>query len=338
MHPLSAPLKVSVDLTRQCNLACAHCRCRGTDTGDEMSATELAELIKTLGEMRVFRLTFSGGEPLMREDASEILGHAIGAFPGVVSLATNGTLLDARLLGRLRDARDRFAFKVSLDGPPEIHDPFRGRPGLHDVAVDAMRLAVSEGFAVDVTTTLTSLNADRLHDIGETVARCGCRGWNVVEVIPVGAAGPGLLPSRQQVGEADARLAAMRPTLESRGVTVKWRFPFSDGRTPACLGGITECGVLADGTVVGCRLLPHIAEGDVRDRSLAEIWEDARSFSAFRDPVIPACCETCGKVGSCSGGCKAYSWAAGGSSRDPRCGGPMRLDATKWMEEMRRGA
>lgn len=320
MDPLSAPLKVSIDLTRECNLACAHCRCRAPGAQPTVSTALILRLLDEVAALRVFRISFSGGEPLLRCDAADILEYACRVAPGRVSLSTNGTLLRRDLLTRLRPWRDRFGIHVSVDGPHEVHDRFRGRQGALALTLDAMRAAAEEGFRVGATTTLTSVNHALTREIAETIADTGCDGWTVVEVLPVGAAGPELLLDAAQRAVALRDLESARDDMTRRSIELKVRLPFADGRKVRCLGGITECGVTASGDIVGCRLLPEISESNIAERPLGDVWSDPSSFAAFRGAGVPSGCSTCSVAATCRGGCKAIS---GGTAvkpaRDPRC-------------------
>jgi len=320
MDPLSAPLKVSIDLTRECNLACAHCRCRASGADRTTPTALILRLLDELAAMNVFRITFSGGEPLLRPDAPDILAYALRVAPGRVSLSTNGTLLDGDLLTRLRPWRDRFGIHVSVDGPRDVHDRFRGRDGALELTLGAIAAAAGQGFRVGVTTTLTTVNHGLTREIAKTISATGCESWTVVEVLPVGAAGPDLLLSPTQRALALQDLEVLQAEMAGCGIRVKIRLPFADGRRARCLGGITECGVTASGDIVGCRLLPALVEANVAERSLGDVWRDETSFAEFRGSPVPPGCAGCTVSASCRGGCKAISQGTAlRPARDPRC-------------------
>lgn len=319
MEPLSAPLKVSIDLTQECNLACAHCRCHAPNPGRLATTHSILDLVDELAALKVFRIAFSGGEPLLRPDAPDILEHALRVAPGRVSLSTNATLLDQDLLDRLQPWSNRLTINVSVDGSAETHDSFRGKPGALGLTMAAVDAAAAGGFRVGVTTTLTTVNHPVLGDIAELVRRSGAFSWTVVEVLPVGAAGNDLLLDDAARTAALSELERLRIDLATSGVDVRVRLPFADGRRVRCRGGLTECGVTASGDVVGCRLLPEHTEWHISERSFADGWADASSFAWFRHSSVPDACAACADGESCRGGCKVYSSAADSARRDPRC-------------------
>ena len=101
------PHVIAWNLTRRCNLKCAHCYISAgpsESAADELSTKEclrIADEILALNPNPMFIL--SGGEPLLREDLSEIASHAAKGGATVV-VGTNGTLLTSEKIAELQDA------------------------------------------------------------------------------------------------------------------------------------------------------------------------------------------------------------------------------------------
>lgn len=318
------PLRVSVDLTTRCNLACRHCRHSVSGTVD--LPFDLARaVIEDASRLGVFRLALSGGEPTLREDILELLDCALRSDVGRVFLSTNGvTDMLGRNLHRWARARDRLTFKVSLDGPDSVHDEMRGRPGAAATAQATISQLVGLGFDVYVTSTLMKANLPQLDALLQRVAATGCRRHYVVEVIPVGRALPESALSAEE--RERARGVLRRFARRRNGCTLVAKLPFAGSRGSGfhCGGGTEECGVLADGQIVACRLMPDLAEANVRERSLADVWNDPGSFAAFRRPdlrKLKGPCRGCRDRRTCLAGCHAYARAATGDflAPDPRC-------------------
>jgi len=109
-------LRVSV--TARCNERCLYCMPQGCGAwgraADELSAAELERIARAAAGLGVRKFRLTGGEPLARGDAVEIV-RRLSAVPGVegLGLSTNGTRL-ARLAGPLRAAGLR-TVNISLD-------------------------------------------------------------------------------------------------------------------------------------------------------------------------------------------------------------------------------
>jgi radical SAM protein with 4Fe4S-binding SPASM domain len=294
-------------------------------------------VIEEASRLGVFRLVLSGGEPTLREDIVELLDCALKSRVGRVFLSTNGLSVLARQINRLAFGQDRLTFKISLDGVAAVHDEIRGHPGASGRALAAISQLVSAGFEVYVTTTLMKANLHGLGGLLERVARTGCRRHYVVEVIPVGRALPELALSPQD--REKARGVLRRFAHGRKGCALVAKLPFGGKRGSGlhCGGGTDECGVLAGGQVVACRLMPDLVEANVRERSLIDVWNDPTSFRGFRRPDLRKLngpCRGCGYCRTCFAGCHAYARAASGNffAADPRCprvhlssaGGPRR--------------
>jgi len=68
-QPTAVPVVIVWNYTNHCNLSCLHCHQNSGETDEEELTTEEAlKLVEKLGEAGISILTFSGGEPLLRQD------------------------------------------------------------------------------------------------------------------------------------------------------------------------------------------------------------------------------------------------------------------------------
>jgi radical SAM protein with 4Fe4S-binding SPASM domain len=143
------------NITRRCNLRCAHCYSDSTSRHypGELTLPQFRATIDDLARFEVPGVLFSGGEPLIHPQFFEIAGYA--RERGLrLTLSTNGTLIDAEKAARL--AALGFAYVgISLDGIGETHDRFRGRTGAFDKTVAAFRHLRSAGQKSGLRLTLT---------------------------------------------------------------------------------------------------------------------------------------------------------------------------------------
>ncbi|RPJ72023.1 MAG: radical SAM protein, partial [Desulfobacteraceae bacterium] len=99
-HPARPPADradlrlVAWETTRNCNLACVHCRAsatRGPYTG-ELDTPEAFRLLDQIAELGQPIVILTGGEPLLRADIFDIAAY--GTRRGLrMVMAPNGTLL-----------------------------------------------------------------------------------------------------------------------------------------------------------------------------------------------------------------------------------------------------
>ena len=124
-----------------------------------------------------------------------------------------------------------------------------------------------------------------------------------------------LLPTRGQLAEAEQAVAAFR-AAHTRGMQVYY-VVHGWGRL--------ALNVAPDGTALPChaaRVLPGLHFPNVRERTIAEIWQDDPAFQRFRGTDwLPEPCRSCPEKGQDFGGCRcqAYLLTGDAEATDPAC-------------------
>ena len=169
--PSSGPLKVHWDIEYKCNSRCKTCqRWNGPYPNDQLTTVEGLDLIDELADLGVMTLSFSGNEPLLRDDIYQLIAYAhIRKIR--TSLNTNGLLLNEKNIDKLiRSHLDMIYF--SIDGhTPELHDRIRGVPGGFQKILDAKELFGKKKGApiLMVNTVANHLNIPYLDKIVEFI-------------------------------------------------------------------------------------------------------------------------------------------------------------------------
>ena len=144
------PLVAELFLTDNCNLTCVSCACWRTVTRSELDGAEWRDVLDQLAGLGILKANFTGGEPLLRRDAPELMAYARAAGIRSLHLNTNAILLDERRLAAVLAAGVR-SFNVSVDGPDAAqHDAIRGKAGAFDTTVDALRRLLAHRDALDL--------------------------------------------------------------------------------------------------------------------------------------------------------------------------------------------
>lgn len=131
-----------ISLTPKCNLSCIYCHREGEeDPKDPLSAAEIAEVIRVAAGFGIRSIKFTGGEPLLRPDLTEIIRSVPEGVES--SLTTNGTLL-AGLAEDLKQAGLR-RVNVSIDSlDPATYAKIAGTDRLSEV-MDGIDAALATG-------------------------------------------------------------------------------------------------------------------------------------------------------------------------------------------------
>lgn len=146
------------NMTRRCNLKCVHCYAQAIDeTGkDEISTTQGKAIIDDLAAFGSPVMLFSGGEPLVRRDLTELAHYAVSKGMRAV-VSTNGTLITREKARELKSVGLSYV-GISLDGGEEVHDKFRAVPGAYKKALKGIENCQAEGLKVGLRFTINKRN------------------------------------------------------------------------------------------------------------------------------------------------------------------------------------
>jgi hopanoid biosynthesis associated radical SAM protein HpnH len=145
------PLVLMLEPLFRCNLACAGCG--KIDYPDPILNQRLSvdECLGAVDECGAPVVVVAGGEPLLHREIEEIVAGII-ARKKFVYLCTNALLLEKKI--DQFKPNPFFAWTVHLDGDREDHDRSVNQTGVYDRAVEAIALAKSRGFRVNINATL----------------------------------------------------------------------------------------------------------------------------------------------------------------------------------------
>ena len=171
------PLVAELFLTDNCNLRCTSCGCWTTNTKGELSTEEWQDVLRQLVALRIHKVNFTGGEPLIRPDAIALMGYAKEAGIRHMHLNSNGIRLTPDVLDEVVAAGVR-SFNVSVDGPTGlVHDRIRGRLGAFETTTRHLRhlIALRDRHRLKVRMNFTVMrdNVDSLPGIAELAQELG---------------------------------------------------------------------------------------------------------------------------------------------------------------------
>lgn len=327
-----------VELTLACPNRCITCgSSAGVARKDELSFDEWDRVFGELAGLGCQRLTFSGGEPLLREDFTALARGARkhGLIPDMI---TSGMEVDEDRARKIYESGIRSA-TISVDGTRDIHDKLRGVSGSYDLALYAIRKLDRAGLKVGVSTQVNRWNLSTLAELAPELQRAGALGWQLQLTMPAGRAAqvddlvvePDEMPKVHRTIRRLIKRKGLRPF-----VTDNIGYLTSDDpvlRTPpqisprcwlGCFAGIRAVAITSNGGVKGCLSLPDsLIEGQVRERPLAEIWTDPALFVWNRDfttDSLSGACKDCRFGRVCRGGCSSMALAVHGvSHRSSHC-------------------
>jgi AdoMet-dependent heme synthase len=333
------PFDVYVHLTNKCNLKCPYCYNKtdretkiklekGGLVAPTMSTSEFKHLVSRLVANGVRRILFTGGEPLLRADAMELVAFAReqsdqkvreGGAAVKLEMLTNATLIKPEVAEKMCQFLDTVT--ISLDGhEAHIHEEQRGErtfeptvQGVRTLAAKKKELGTKSPF-ICMVPALTAKNVTLMKEIFEYCLD----DLNANGMAPIiFQAGDHQQVSIDQIPDLKVYLQEQSRTasyMEERNARL--------GKTPAKNGFLVprqHCGVGAHeisidpgGFVYPCQSL-HFNEfisGNVRETDIREIFDESAVMKRVRGTTVETLevCSHCDFKYLCNGGCRATAY------------------------------
>ncbi len=158
-----------ISLTDNCNLRCFYCmpeeEYEFTPASRLMQCHEIEALAKIFVKLGVNKIRLTGGEPLVRKDAKEII-LSLSKLPVTLTLTTNATRLHD-FSGTLAEAGVR-SLNISLDTLQSDKFQLITRRDQFQQVYDNIRLMIRKGFHVKVNmVVMKGLNENEINDFVE---------------------------------------------------------------------------------------------------------------------------------------------------------------------------
>jgi radical SAM protein with 4Fe4S-binding SPASM domain len=296
-----SPYHFVVELTDKCNLRCLHCY-RDSDPGPQelLPTPRLIELLEELRANGVLTVELSGGEPLFRPDAREVILASLELFD-FVALLSNGWFVDQALAEMLAPYHHKILVQIDLDGPTaEIHDKLRGEQSSWQRATEGIRAVAAAGLICRVVMNVYEDNFEYAEEVLQLAKSLGASIMTVSPIIDAGRATDLNTLNSSQIEQ-------LQPLLS--GLDQKYRGFFFPNEEKMCelREGDLKCGAGFGSMVLGprggIRFCPMVGEdaypalGNLEHSSYGEFL-DAVDLSIFNN-IQPPTAESCS-------GCEVY--------------------------------
>ena len=156
-----SPVDGAIELTRRCNLNCAHCFIREDSPRGELEGGEIRRLLDEISGAGCLWLLMTGGEPLTREDFPDIYLHAKRRGL-IVTLFTNGTLIDESTARLLEKARPFFVEITLYGATRQTYESMTGVRGSYDACIGGIELLLKHNVPLALKTMITTINRHEL--------------------------------------------------------------------------------------------------------------------------------------------------------------------------------
>jgi pyrroloquinoline quinone biosynthesis protein E len=325
------PVGLLAELTHRCPLGCPYCSnpLALEPRANEMETDAWLDVFSQAAELGILHVHLSGGEPVARRDLAPLVAHCatVGLYTNLITSGiglTEAGVHDLAVLGL-----DHIQLSIQ-DRNEESADKIAGYEGAFTRKLAVARWVTEAGLPLTINAVLHRANIARAGAMVKLAVELGARR---VEIAHAQYYGWGLLnrdalmPSAVEAEEAIAAVEALRSTYKNV-IVIDHVIPDYHARYPkACMGGWGKRGIniTPSGRALPCHgaeTIPGLEFWNVRDHSLAEIWEKSSAFNAFRgtDWMLEPC-RSCERKAIDHGGCRCQALALAGDARaaDPVC-------------------
>jgi len=314
-----------LELTPRCNNNCLYCYNVWKQIPDypteELDTAGWKKVIKKIKDDTPSDLiSFTGGEPLLRDDVLELTQYARSIGLGV-NLITNGTLLTEQLIKDLITTGVSIFELPLLSGKAAAHNEMSGSEAWKKVVNSFLAIKKHGGYAVGVI-VVTKKNIEEIRYTLETAIVLG------LDAVMFNRFNPGgegikhideLLPTAEELKQA---LSLANDFVTDYGLSITCNIPiqpciidmsafpnipsgFCSAGTDLAYYGIDSCGNMRP-----CNHSPTIL-GNFLDTPYEELV-NSPLLKEFMQ-AIPKICEPCPSAYTCQGGCKASAQVCYGS-------------------------
>jgi len=313
---LSAPLSVQLEITNECNNNCIHCynHWRNKKHSPSFLGKEnLEKIVEELEKNRVFSVTITGGEPLLRKDLTLFAYKLLKAADIDCSINSNLTVIDEVFLKELTKIQNgKLSFLTSLlSHKREVHDKLTEHKGSWERTVNNIRLLKSKGVSVGVNLVILKDNYSHIYNTAKFLNSLGVKFFSATKCSPPMNSKncENFLPTTEMilVGLKDLMRAGndFGLSIDSLECYPLCMFGNLEEYEPflgrCCSAGVYSATIGYNGELRPCSHF-DVSYGNIINESLRKIWyqmKDCRDGS-----MIPQTCKECKIFYQCTGGCR----------------------------------
>lgn len=302
----------------------------GTAREKELSLEECLVVADDLVKLGCEELTLIGGEIFLYK-GWEKLARYLSEKDVLVNIMTNAYSIGEKEIGEIKHAK-LVNVGISVDGMEANHNMIRGKKDSFQRIQKTFDMLNREKIPIGVVTCLLDFNYDDLEPLYVFLRNNNVQLWQLQLVNPMG----NMSGKREMIIHRD-KIPSITSFIHEKNkdrdmiVFAAESIGYYDDHEPyirgryapiciweGCQAGITSISIDSVGNVKGCGALYSEAfiEGNLRTKSLSEIWSDQEAFSynrKFNDSLLTGTCKACEVGDACKGGCRASNYFAGSS-------------------------
>lgn len=272
--PRILPMNYTISLTYTCNSRCSTCNIY-KKTCNHLTVEQYDQLFTGLGKSPYW-ITFSGGEPFLRNDLVEIASLAYKRCqPAIINIPSNG-ILSGKIIDSVKEIasncpKTQIVINLSIDGIGEEHDKIRNVPKNYQKVINTyngLKKLNMPNLSVGIHTVISRFNVDHFAAISNTLMQLQPDQY-ITEIaeerIELGTVGTNITPSLFSYKAAiDYLIHRIKNTdikKKMNRITQSFRIEYyslvkeilkQKKQVLPCYAGVASCQISPDGDVWSC--------------------------------------------------------------------------------------
>jgi radical SAM protein with 4Fe4S-binding SPASM domain len=320
------PLNCVWEMTLQCTMKCLHCGSNaGKKRDNELNLDECMRTADELIDLGCKKISLIGGEIFLYK-GWELVAKRLSDNGVLANIITNGYQLGDKEIQQIKYA-GLTNVCLSVDGMEKNHNRIRNKAGSFKRVLDGFKRLKSEGIPYAVVTTLLDFNFYDLEEMYDLFLKNEVSAWQIQLANLMGN-----MSENKSLEIKRDKIPLVIEFIKEKKDENKMNIYAADdigyyheyekyirGKCgeisfwPGCQAGLTVVGIDSIGNVKGCESLyaDEFIEGNIRKRSLHDIWHDKDNFlynRKFNKNNLSGNCAQCDMGDFCRGGCKGNSF------------------------------
>ena len=327
--------EIKLELTYRCLLKCIHCSSESCPTEAlEMAYEDAERIVEQAVEMKVQKIAFSGGDPLLWPHLDKLVQTCSKAKLSVTLYSSGLSPNNRAVISNLRDSGlERIIFSLYA-AASDVHDAITLTNQSHHLTIDAIKYSKSIGLITELHFVPMVPNYMELPAVAKLAGQLEIEQISVLRAVPQGRSQKqdGIVLSRQQTQELQGLVSKANKFANIR-IGSPYSILWCD-QSPNCMAGIDRLTIAPDLTISPCDAFKKIKSMDIvgsdmysrlNERSLKECWQFSPYLNAVRTHIQDqhrGSCSQCGHFTQCRSGCAAQKYLKHGklfSGPDPLC-------------------
>ena len=163
------------NITNKCNENCKFCYRK---ICDDNSLEENKKIFDNISQIKIDKITFSGGEPLLYEDLFKLADYIKSKNPEIkLSLTTNGQIINDELFNKIINTFDWISFSIDSSNTSVNDEIGRGKNHLEKII--GLLDKFNNKIKLKINTVANKYNINDLENIYNIISKYQINRWKI---------------------------------------------------------------------------------------------------------------------------------------------------------------